>query len=54
MIFKSGNIYEGEWNYYAMHGKGINYFIIGTMNFDNREVYKGDWVNNTMEGEGLY
>ena len=45
MIYKDGNIYEGEWKYDNKIGKG-------KMIYNNGDIYEGKWCNNKRSGKG--
>ena len=40
-------MYEGEWNFNRMHGKGILYLPT------NFIVYNGEWFRDKMQGFGV-
>ena len=70
MIWKNGDIYEGEWKNDNKEGKGIYYKNDGSkydgyfknglqegkgiMYYANGDRYEGDWVKGKWEGKGIY
>ena len=47
MYFKSGNIYEGNWENDIQNGKGIMYY-------KNGDIYNGFFKNGEINGNGIY
>lgn len=44
--YQDGGMYEGEWRFNRMQGKGKLYYQSGKL------AYEGDWVNDQFEGLG--
>lgn len=45
MIYRSGNIYSGQWDNNLANGKG-------TMKYNNGNKYTGEWIDNERNGYG--
>jgi len=41
----NGDLYEGQWKYDRINGRGI-------YNYANGEKYDGEWQNNIRNGKG--
>lgn len=46
-FYQDGGLYDGEWKFNKMHGKGVLYYGSGKV------AYDGDWVEDKFDGHGV-
>jgi hypothetical protein len=70
MLYKTGKIYEGEWENDAKYGRGLEIFPngnryegcfvngkpegMGVFKWANGEIYDGQWLNAMKHGSGMW